>query len=273
MVWIHRAQKYTAVHLMRMFPSAVVPHVFMFFGCQSTFMPYIIYSFPSFYSPQLETKASNVMQSISSLRTMRECPTDGLQTSCCRLCSLHSSELQHSSAHTELPGSFQGCCSSVACSLCHKHKQKPGMSALALAAPSPLGIQEMENAMDAGREPLHTQITNRHKPCMSALYSFPTPFMCSVFISLTEASIGTGAGLAPFLWGHTAKSPVSHFSSPSCLVPLHHQPHERIQGDVSACLYFCSVWLCSGLQWEWCVCNKSDINIRKQEKSCVIKSA
>lgn len=97
---------------MRMFPSAVVPHVFMFFGCQSTFMPYIIYSFPSFHSPQLETKASNVMQSISSSRTMRECPTDGLQTSCWRLCSLHSSELQHSSAHRvprELPGVLFQC--------------------------------------------------------------------------------------------------------------------------------------------------------------------
>lgn len=174
--------------------------------------------------------------------------------------------------HTEFPGSFQGCCFSVACSLCHKHKQERGISALALAAPALLGIQEMENAMVAGKEPPHTQITNRHKPCMSALYSFPTPFLCSLFISLTGASIGTGAGLAPFLWGYAAKSPVSHFSCP-CLVPLHHQLHERIQGDVCACLYFCSVWLCSGLQWEWCVCNKSNINLWKQEKSCVIKSA
>lgn len=62
----------------------------MFSGCQSTFMPYIIYSFHSFYFPQLETKASDVMQSISSLRTRRECPTDGLQTSHCRLCSFPS---------------------------------------------------------------------------------------------------------------------------------------------------------------------------------------
>lgn len=83
--------------------------------------------------------------------------------------------------HTEFPGSFQGCCFSVACSLCHKHKQERGISALALAAPALLGIQEMENAMVAGKEPPHTQITNRHKPCMSALYSFPTPFLCSLF--------------------------------------------------------------------------------------------
>lgn len=78
------------MHLLRMFPSVLGLHVFMFFGCLSTFMPYIIYSFHSFYSPQLETKARNVMQSIISLRAVRECPTDGLQTSHCGLCSFPS---------------------------------------------------------------------------------------------------------------------------------------------------------------------------------------
>lgn len=75
---------------MRMFPSVAGPHVFMFSGFQSTFMPYIIYSFPSFHFPQLETKASNVMQSISSLRITRKCPTDGLQTRHCKFCSFPS---------------------------------------------------------------------------------------------------------------------------------------------------------------------------------------
>lgn len=148
---------------------------------------------------------------------------------------LHSSELQHSSAHTEFPGSFQGCCFSGACSLCHKHKHQHGMCALALAAPSPLGIQEIGNATDAGREPPCSQSINRHKPHMSLLCLFPTPLSCKGFLF--------------HLWGHQLAQkltwhiscedtlPRVHFSSPSWLVPLHHQLDERIQG-VSGCLCF-----------------------------------
>lgn len=95
---------------------------------------------------------------------------------------LHSSELQQSLAHTKFPGSFQGCCFNVEYSLCHKHKNEHDMFALALAAPSPLGLQEMENAMDAGREPPCNQSINRHKPPVSPLHLPPAPLSRASFL-------------------------------------------------------------------------------------------
>lgn len=111
---------------------------------------------------------------------------------------LHSSELQHSFAHTKFPGSFQECCFNIACSLCHKHKHEHGMFALALAAPSPLGIQETENAMwgENHPHPEHKQTQTSHESPVLVPYTLG---MCFLFISLMGASPGTEADLAHFL--------------------------------------------------------------------------
>ena len=126
---------------------------------------------------------------------------------------LHRSESQCPSAHTggrKLPGSSQEHCFHMACSLCHKHEHERGMFSLPLAAPSPLRIQEMQNATDAGGVPpriqslgpstaghRYTRLQTEQELVVyihTASYDSPalviyTLVLCFLFILVTGASI------------------------------------------------------------------------------------